>query len=69
VLPGWVTPISWVLAPTWGVRAIRESAIGGAPLGDIVLCLALSACYLAIALVCLRAFERVARERATLALA
>lgn len=69
VLPGWVTPISWVLAPTWGVRAIRESAIGGAPLGEIAMCLALSACCLAIALVCLRAFERLARERATLALA
>lgn len=68
VLPGWVAPISWLLAPTWGMRAIRESAIGGSPLDAILLCLALSACYLAIALVCLRAFERLARERATLAL-
>jgi ABC-2 type transport system permease protein len=31
ILPDWVRPISWVLAPTWGVRAIRESALGGQP--------------------------------------
>jgi ABC-2 type transport system permease protein len=68
VLPGWVAPISWVLAPTWGMRAIRESTIGGAPLSAIAMCVALSACYLGIALLCLRGFERLARERATLAL-
>jgi ABC-2 type transport system permease protein len=64
-----VAPISWLLAPTWGMRAIRESTIGGSPLGAIAMCLALSACYAAIAVICLRAFERLARERATLALA
>jgi ABC-2 type transport system permease protein len=69
VLPGWVAPISWVLAPTWGMRAIRESTIGGSPLKAIAMCLALSAFYAVIAIVCLRAFERLARERASLALA
>ena len=64
VLPGWVAPISWLLAPTWGVRDLRESATGGSPLDAIAMSLALSACYLAIAVVCLRAFERLARERA-----
>jgi ABC-2 type transport system permease protein len=68
VLPGWVEPISWLLAPTWGMRAIRESAVGGSPLAAIAMCLALSACYAVIAIVCLRAFERLARNRATLAL-
>jgi ABC-2 type transport system permease protein len=68
VLPGWVEPISWVLAPTWGMRALRESTVGGSPLSAIAVCLALSACYGAVALVCLRAFERLARARATLAL-
>ena len=28
LLPGWVAPIAWVLAPTWGVRAIRDAALG-----------------------------------------
>jgi ABC-2 type transport system permease protein len=68
VLPGWVAPISWLLAPTWGMRAIRESTVGGSPLSALAMCLAFSACYAAIAAVCLRAFERLARERATLAL-
>jgi ABC-2 type transport system permease protein len=68
VLPGWVEPISWLLAPTWGMRAMRESAVGGSPLNAIAMCLVLSACYATIAVVCLRAFERLARERATLAL-
>jgi ABC-2 type transport system permease protein len=68
VLPGWVEPISWLLAPTWGMRAIRESTVGGSPLGSIAMCVALSVCYVAIAVVCLRGFERLGRERATLAL-
>jgi ABC-2 type transport system permease protein len=68
VLPGWVEPISWLLAPTWGMRALRESTTGGSPLSAIAMCIALSVCYAAIALVCLRGFERLARERATLAL-
>src|SRR5215210_7212263 len=29
LFPDWVAPISWVLAPTWGMSAIRESALGG----------------------------------------
>jgi ABC-2 type transport system permease protein len=69
VLPAWVEPISWVLAPTWGMSAIRESTLGGSPLEPILMCLALSACYAVIAVVCLRFFERLARQRASLALA
>ncbi len=68
VLPAWVGPISWLLAPRWGMRAIRESTIGGSPLSAIAMCLALSACYGVLAAVGLRAFERLARKRATLAL-
>ena len=68
LLPGWVEPISWVLAPTWGMRAIRESAVGGDPLTAIAVCLVLTAVYAVAAGFCLRGFERLARERATLAL-
>src|SRR3712207_2903951 len=28
LLPGWVSPIGWALAPTWGMNALRESALG-----------------------------------------
>jgi ABC-2 type transport system permease protein len=68
VLPGWVTPIDWLLAPTWGMRAIRHAAFGGSALPDIGVCLGLSLAYLALAALCLRGVEYLARARATLAL-
>ena len=69
LLPGWVEPLSWVLAPTWGVKAVRESALGGGDaLFAIAMCLALSVAYLVIGSVTLANFERLARQRATLAL-
>jgi ABC-type polysaccharide/polyol phosphate export permease len=69
LLPAWVGPISWVLAPTWGFRAIREAALGGSPWFDIGMCWAVSAAYLAVSLVCLAYFERLARDRASFKLA
>jgi ABC-2 type transport system permease protein len=69
ILPGWVQPLSWALAPTWGVRALREAALGGNAWPEIGMCLALGAAYLVIGHFCLRYFERLARERATLAIA
>jgi ABC-2 type transport system permease protein len=68
LLPGWVAPLSWMLAPTWGIRAIRDSALGGDPLPAILMCLGLGLLYMLIAALCLRHFERLARARATLAL-
>jgi ABC-2 type transport system permease protein len=68
LLPGFVEPLSWVLAPTWGVRAVRESALGGDPLAAIGMCVLLSAFYLAIGAVTMANFERLARSRATLSL-
>jgi len=68
MLPDWALPISWVLAPTWGVRAVREAAIGGDPLPEIALCFALAAIYLAIGSYLLRWFEDLARREATLSL-
>ena len=68
LLPGWAEPISWLLAPTWGVRAVRDAALGGDPLAEIGMCVALSAAYLAIGTVTMANFERLARSRATLSL-
>jgi ABC-type polysaccharide/polyol phosphate export permease len=67
-LPDFVRPISWLLAPTWGFRAIKEAALGGSPWPDMGMCLVLSAVYLAIGGTCLVAFEYVARARGSLRL-
>ena len=68
VLPGWVTPVSWFLAPTWGMRALRASAFGGSPWPDIAMCLIVSLGYGIIAALCLRYFEVIARRKASFAL-
>jgi ABC-2 type transport system permease protein len=68
LLPGFVEPLSWLLAPTWGVRAVREAALGGDPLFAIAMCGLLSVVYLGLGTLTLRNFERLARERATLSL-
>jgi ABC-2 type transport system permease protein len=69
ILPGWVQPISWALGPTWGMRAIREAAYGGAPLGPLLLALGLAGVYLALGVALLRVVLDSARRRATLSLA
>lgn len=69
LLPGWVAPISWLLAPRWGVDAIRHAALGsGAVWFPIAMCAVTGAAYLVLAAGFLRIFEREARARATLAL-
>ena len=61
LLPFWVEPLSWVLAPT-GVESVRASAIGD-PLPAIAMCVLLSAAYLAIGWFSMANFERLARKR------
>jgi ABC-2 type transport system permease protein len=69
LLPGWTRPLSWVLAPTWGVKALRESAIGGDPSFAILMSAVLGVAYLVLGHFCLQYFELLARKRATLTLA
>lgn len=69
LLPDWVRPISWALAPTWGVDAIREAALGGSPLAEIALCLALGLGYVAVASLVLETVLRAARKEGSLSLA
>ena len=68
MLPEWVEPLSWVLAPTWGVEAVRDAALGGAPVRAITMCLLLSGAYLVIGAITTHNFERLARKNATLSL-
>jgi ABC-2 type transport system permease protein len=69
LLPGWVRPLSWLLGPTWGMRAIREAAFGGDPLLPILACLACSAAYFVLGMALLGVVLDSARKRATLSLA
>lgn len=68
LLPGWVHPVSWALAPTWGMGAIRESALGGTPLPDLLACLGLGAAYIALAVLVTGRVLGDARARGTLSL-
>ncbi|MEK6274112.1 MAG: ABC transporter permease [Actinomycetota bacterium] len=68
LLPGWVRPISWALAPTWGMRAIRESSTGGTPLPDIGMCVLLGGIYVAIGIFVTEGVLRAARRSASLSL-
>ncbi len=68
LFPGWVRPISWALAPTWGMSAIRGAALGGAPYRDIGLALLLGAGYVVVGILLVERALRAARGRGTLAL-
>ena len=69
VLPGWLQPVSWLFAPTWGMNALRNAALGtSSSWPDVAMCAVLSAVYLICGSVFLRLFIRAARARATLAL-
>ena len=68
LLPGWVGPVSWILAPTFGVRAIREAALGGTPVGDLLACAGLGVAYFTIGIVIADRVLRAARRTAALQL-
>lgn len=68
LFPAWVRPLSWALAPTWGMRAIREAALGGSPLAAALTCAALGALYMVAGVAVLDRMLDAARRRATLSL-
>ena len=69
LLPGWVRPLSWLLAPTWGIQAIRHAALGGGEVWfPVAMCVAIGVAYFVLAGIFLQIFERAARARATLSL-
>jgi ABC-2 type transport system permease protein len=68
LLPGFVHPISWALAPTWGVRAIRQAALGGSPLPELGACFGLGLGYAAAGVLLVETVLRSARRTATLSL-
>jgi ABC-2 type transport system permease protein len=69
LLPVWVQPISFLLAPTWGMEAIRGAATGSEPpLFAILMCLVLAVVYYFAARVTLVFVLAKARRDATLSL-
>ncbi|WP_164016322.1 ABC transporter permease [Pyxidicoccus trucidator] len=68
LLPAWTAPVSWLLAPTWGLRALSAAAAGGPVLPALGMCLGLGLASLAVGAGLLRQLERKAREAATLSL-
>ncbi len=66
--PTWVLPISWALAPTWGISAIRGAAFGDPVWDDIALALALGTVYTAAGVLLIQRALRAARDKGTLSL-
>lgn len=68
-LPWWVRPLSWLLAPTWGMEAIRGATLGSEPPWlAIGMCFALAVAYYVAARYTLVFVLDKARRDATLAL-
>ncbi len=66
-LPAWVQPISWLLAPTWGMDAIRGATLQSQPPWFAIgMCFALAVVYYFLARVALRYVLHLARRDATL---
>jgi len=68
LLPDWVRPISWLLAPTWGMSAIRAAADGASPWDDIAMCALLGGAYIAFGVLLTNWVLDAARARASLSL-
>jgi ABC-2 type transport system permease protein len=72
LLPGWTTPLSYILPPYWAARALHATSSGGALIQDIVLSwgmmLLFSALYLALSGWLFRFMVHRARVDATLSL-
>ncbi len=69
ILPDWTHPVSYALAPTWGVDALRRAAEGEPAAGALLACAVLCAASVACAAWLIRIVERRARVDGTLALA
>ena len=72
LLPGWATPLSYVLSPYWAARALHGTSTGGAGVSEVLVCwgmmLGLSVVYLLISGWLMNLMLRRARADATLRL-
>jgi ABC-2 type transport system permease protein len=63
---GFLVPLA--LLPAWGMNAIREAALGGTPVPDLLVCLGLGGLYVAVGVLVTERVLRAARQRGTLSL-
>lgn len=68
LFPNWVRGISYILPPTWGVRAIREAAAGTPPWESLGICIAIGIAYTIVAVLLAGTVLRSARRHASLSL-
>ncbi len=72
LLPGWTTPLSYILTPYWAAQALHESAHGDGDLGTILgswaMLLLATGIYMAVSSRLFRAVLRRVREDGTLML-
>jgi len=66
LLPGWTHYLAYILAPTWGIEAMRSAALGGNPWLPLLWCVVASLVYLGLGVVLVSNVERLARAHATL---
>lgn len=70
LLPGWTTPISYLLTPYWAARALHGTSSGGATLNEVLfswgMLLVFSVLYLFLSRILFRVMIRKARIDATL---
>jgi ABC-2 type transport system permease protein len=70
LLPGWTTPISYLLTPYWAARALHGTSSGGTTLNEVLfswgMLLVFSVLYLFLSRILFRVMIRKARIDATL---
>jgi ABC-2 type transport system permease protein len=64
LLPGWTTPLSWLLTPFWAARALHATSTGGAPFGEVALCWAMMLFFGALYLLASRGLFRYVLRKA-----
>jgi ABC-2 type transport system permease protein len=71
LLPNWIRPLSYVLATTWGMRAMRAAALGGdtqSILFDLGMVAALGVLYYLLASAAFRLVDTNIRRRGTISI-
>jgi ABC-2 type transport system permease protein len=68
LLPGWLRGLSWLLPPTWGMRAIRAAAAGQPAWADLAACAGIAAGYCIASAWLAGTVLRSARRHGTLSL-